>query len=344
MAGETCVVNARWIAAAALSVVLATGANECVAAAAAVDEVVVLRRLSETEYRNSVADIFGREIVVNGSFEAPLRVGGLLAAGAKVLSITPPGYSSYLETAVNTADQVVSERHRAKLLSCTPKNESAPDDACAEKILAHYGPLLLRRPLTAFELKQRVTLTNKIATSSRNFYAGLRYGLASFMQSPDFLFRREVAVKTGDTEYTLDAYSRAARLSFLLWNSTPDAELLRAAAAGELNMQEGVRVQTDRMMASPKFEAGMTAFFRDMFELDTFDTTTKDAIIYPDWTSTIPVAAQEETLRTVIGLALHEDRDIREVVTTRKTYLNCDSVHPAARKRAPAWALCQAAA
>jgi hypothetical protein len=151
----------------------------------------------------------------------------------------------------------------------------------------------------------------------------LRYGLAMLLQLPDFVFRSEIAVPSADRKSaTLNAYSRATRLSFLLWNTTPDAELLRAAGNGELSTQAGLAKQVDRLMASPRLDAGMRAFFDDMLQLDTFDGVSKDSLLYPKWGSAMATSAREETLRTVIGHALHENRDIRELMTTRETYID----------------------
>jgi hypothetical protein len=158
---------------------------------------------------------------------------------------------------------------------------------------------------------------------TNDFYGGLSYGLSLLMQLPDFVFRSEVAIPSADGKSgALDSFSRATRLSFLLWNTTPDAELLRAAESGELNTSEGRSKQVDRLMASPRLDAGMRAFFDDMLQLDTFDTVSKDSLLYPKWGSGMANSAREETLRTVIGLALHENRDIRELMTTRETYID----------------------
>jgi len=141
--------------------------------------------------------------------------------------------------------------------------------------------MLFRRPLTASELKARVNLAREMTKSTGDFYNGLRYGLAQLVQSPNFLFRKEMAVKDGKG-YTLDPYSRATRLSYLLWDTTPDAELLKSAESNELGTPAGLEKQVTRLMASPRLEAGMRAFFNDMLMLDTFDTVSKDALIYPN--------------------------------------------------------------
>jgi hypothetical protein len=111
-------------------------------------------------------------------------------------------------------------------------------------------------------------------------------------------------------------------LSFLLWNTTPDAELLRAAQNGELHTVAGLTKQVDRLLASPRLEAGVRAFFDDMLQLDTFDTVSKDSLLYPKWGSGMAESAREETLRTIVELALRENGDIRDLMTTRRTFLD----------------------
>ncbi|MBL8211271.1 MAG: DUF1592 domain-containing protein, partial [Bryobacterales bacterium] len=281
-----------------------------------------MRRLTEQEYRNSIADIFGKEIEVRGTFEPLIRSHGLSAISSGTLSVTSVGFESFAKMANDIAGQVTGEKYRGKL-PCTPRDAKAADDACAAQILKHYGLLLFRRPLTAPELDNRVGLSRRITEQTKDFYEGLRYGLSVLLQLPDFLFRSEVAVvAAGGKKDTLDGYSRATRLSFLLWNTTPDAELLRAAGSGELQTRAGLAKQVHRLMASPRLEAGLRAFFDDMLQLDTLDTVSKDSLLYPKWGSGMATSAREETLRTVIGLALHENGDIRDLMTTRQTYID----------------------
>lgn len=291
-------------------------------APAADGQVVSLRRLTEREYRNSIADIFGKEIVVRGSFEPTKRTNGLAAVSTAVLSVTPVGFESFSKMANDIAAQVTAEGYRAKL-PCAPRDSKAPDEACSRRILSHYGTLLFRRPLTEAELDNRAGLAKRITEQTKDFYEGLRSSLAMLMQLPDFIFRAETAVAAKDGQgRTLDSYSRASVLSFLLWNTTPDAELLRAAQNGELNSLAGLTKQVDRLLASPRLEAGVRAFFDDMLQLDTFDTVSKDSLLYPKWGSGMAESAREETLRTIVELALRENGDIRDLMTTRRTFLD----------------------
>src|SRR5436853_4262587 len=92
--------------------------------------VVSMRRLTEQEYRNSIADIFGKEIEVRGTFEPSVRTNGLAAISTALLSVTPSGFESFNKMANDIASQVTAEKYRAKL-PCTPKDPKSPDDACA---------------------------------------------------------------------------------------------------------------------------------------------------------------------------------------------------------------------
>lgn len=293
-----------------------------VLSAAADPYVASMRRLTEQEYRNTIADVFGADIEVRGSFEPTIRTGGLEAASTATLSVTSVGFESFSKMANDIATQVTADQNRTKL-PCAPKDLKAFDEACGTKFLSHYGLLLFRRPLSANDLEIPLGLARRMTAQSNDFYAGMRYSLSMLLQLPDFLFRTEVAIPSANGKGgSLDAYSRATRLSFLLWNTTPDSELLRAAAAGELNTAAGLATQVDRLMASPRLDAGMTAFFDDMLQLNTFDTVSKDSLLYPKWGSGMATSAREETLRTVIGLALHDNGDIRDLMTTRQTYID----------------------
>ena len=308
------------ILAAAAFLVCATNGG-LAAWAAGSDQILGLRRLSEQEYRNSIADIFGKDVMVQGMFEPQVRMGGLVTTSSSILSVTPAGFESFSKMADSIAIQVTDEKHRTKTVSCQPKDPKVPDDVCASEFLGHYGLMLFRRPLAAGELKARVKLARTMTKSTGDFYNGLRYGLAQMVQSPNFLFRKELGMKRDDV-YTLEPYSRATRISYLMWNSTPDTELLESAKNGELSTQAGLEKQVNRLLASPRLESGMRAFFNDMLMLDNFSTVSKDALIYPKWGGVMAPSAREETLRSVISLTLHDNGDLRDLMTTRKTFIN----------------------
>ncbi len=283
----------------------------------------VTRRLSPDQYRQIVEDVFGSDIKLGGRFEPDIRMGGLLAVGAGHISVTATGLEQYDSMARTVATQVVDERHRDTLIPCKPAAVAEPDDACAGQFLSKSGRLLYRRPLTQQELQLRVAAAAAAARTLQNFYSGLALSLAGMLESPQFLFRREVAEAdpSHPGQYRLDAYSKASQLSFLLWNTAPDSELLAAAEHGDLGSERGLAKQVDRMLASPRLEAGIRAFFADMLQFDTFATLAKDPSFFPKFTSQVAADAQEQTLRTIVDHVLKQKGDYRDLFTTRKTFL-----------------------
>ena len=284
----------------------------------------MVRRLTEVEYRRIVADVFGGSIKVPGHFDPDIRRAGLIAIGTSQESVATAGMEQYDLTARSIAAQVVDEAHRDTLVSCKPAKATEPDDACATTFFSRIGRLLFRRPLTADELRAYVGSASKGAKELGSFYAGLGEGLAAVLVSPQFLFRTEVAYANSahPGQDRLDAYSKAERLSFFLWDTAPDERLLNAAKAGELETDEGLQKQVDRMIASPRLAAGLRAFFSDMLGFDGFVALAKDPTIYPRYSGQVSIDAQEQTLRTLTDLLITQKSDYRDIFTTRKTFLN----------------------
>jgi hypothetical protein len=283
----------------------------------------VIRRINEDEYRQIVLDVFGPTISVGGPFEPDIREDYLLAIGASRVSISASGLEADDKIARDIAAQVVSKKNRATLVPCKPASETEPDAACAGEFLGEAGRLLYRRPLTQQELSRRVALAGEAAKQSKDFYEGLAVSLATMLETPAFLFRTEkMAQETpGATIGSLDAYSKATRLSFFLWNTAPDEQLLTAAEKGELDTKKGLTRQVDRMLASPRFEEGTRAFFSDMLGFDGFKTLTLDPIIYRKFNPQVAADAQEQTLRTITDQLLTRKGDYRDLFTSTHTFL-----------------------
>jgi hypothetical protein len=282
------------------------------------------RVLSESQYRNTIADIFGAQITVGGSFDPLVRTNGLLAVGATSAHVTPSGLEQFDRRARSIAAQVVSERNRDILVPCAPADETAPDDACARQFFAQVGRLLYRRPMADDELNLKVALAAAATQRLGSFHDGLAAGLQGMLVSPAFLFAMDVTEPDPDApgKERLDGYTKAARLSFFLWNSSPDDALLTAAEKGDLHVAKGLKAQVDRMLTSPKLEAGMRAFFNDMLAFDDFAKIEKDSIIYPAFSVTVAEDAREQTMRTIIDQAIAGNGDYRDLFTTRKTVMS----------------------
>jgi hypothetical protein len=281
------------------------------------------RRLTETQYRQTIADIFGEDIKIAGRFEPGIRKNGLLAVGTAVVAVSPSGFEQYDTMARSIAEQVVDEKHRGALIPCKPASPKAADPACAAQFLGKYGRMLFRRPLTGQELASPVDAANNAAKTLGDFYTGLEYGLARLLDSPKFLFREDVeeADPAHPGAMRLTGYSKAARLSFLLWNTGPDNDLIKAAETGDLDSKKGLSRQGDRLLASPRLEAGVRAFFSDFLGFDQFNELAKDPEIYPAFSSKVARDAQEQTLRTITDLLITRKGDYRDLFTTRKTFM-----------------------
>lgn len=279
-----------------------------------------MRRLTEPQYRNIIRDVFGAGIVVVGRFDPITREGGLLSVGASSASITPSGFERFGELAASIADQVVAPGNRDYGLPCTPADPTAPDADCSRQIFSGTGRLLYRRALTDSELARFQKLGDQVTTTLGDFYQGISFGLAAMLQSPEFLFVTDATEPDPQAagKLRLTAQGRAARLSFFLWNSSPDDALLAAAERGELDRPEGLATQAQRLMQSPRLEDGVRAFFSDVLTLDAFEQMQKDATIYPSFGLAVADDAREQLLRAVVDHLLVQGEDYRDLFTTRR--------------------------
>lgn len=287
-------------------------------------QVPKFRRLTEAQYRATIADIFGPDIKVSGRFEPDMRIGGLLAAGTSAVSLTPAGAEQYEQIARGIAEQVVDAKHRDRLVGCAPSASDPQGAACAAHFFKRVGLRIYRRPLTNGEVKLAVAQTLAAAATVKDFHGGLAIMLTAMLSDLPFLFQtdREVADPSAPGGRTIDAWSRASKLSYFLWNSTPDEQLLQAAADGSLMTKAGLVRQVDRLMASPRFETGVRSFFDDFLQLEGMMSLSKDGIIYPAFRSSAAPAAREQTLRTITTLLVEENGDYRDLFTTRRVAMN----------------------
>ena len=283
-----------------------------------------LRRITETQYRRTIADVFGPGIKINARFEPEKREEGLLAIGSAELSLTSSGFEQYFALAISISDQALDEKKRATSVPCKPANPNQADDGCARQFVERYGKLLFRRHLTESETLARLKTASAGTERSGDFYVGLKLALTSLLAAPEFLFRVETAepdpINSG--QYRLDGYTKASRVSFLLWDSGPDQELLAAARDGAIHTEAGLQQQLSRMISSPRFEDGVRAFFTDMLQLDGFENLVKDPAIYPKFNQTVSDSAKEQTLRTIIELLVRKRRDYRDLFTSNETFIN----------------------
>ena len=285
-----------------------------------------VRMMSGSEYTETIANLFGRDIA--DAVPAPLppmrRTNGLLASGAAGAGVTSDEVAQIQEAAQAIAAKVVDEQHRDFLIPCRPAAVDKADPACAQQFLSATGRLWFRRPLEPAALKTLVDKAGQAADQLHDFYAGLGGVLGGMLVSPEALYVIDTAEPdpAHAGERRLDAYSLASRLSFFLWNSAPDDALLTAADQGELATPEGRAKVVDAMLASPRLETGMRAFFDDMLSFNDFDSLSKDPQVYPAETGATLADAREQTLRTIIDQLVVKKQDYRDLFTSRDTFMS----------------------
>ncbi|MEO7248312.1 MAG: DUF1588 domain-containing protein [Novosphingobium sp.] len=286
--------------------------------------IVAMRRITEAQYRNSIADIFGLDIRVAGRFEPIVRPAHeLISSGASDAAISPTGIENFDAMARVIAGQVFDEKHRGQFVPCAPASAAAADDTCAAAALAPLGHYLFRRPLSESETAFYVRQAGEVAGRSGSFWKGLELSLAAMLVSPNYLY----VIERGEPDpanpgsLRLDNPSRATRLAMMLWNSTPNTALLKAAEEGRLTDQAQLNAIATAMVNSRRFEQGVRAFFADMLLFEKFDDLAKDPIVYPYFNQEVAAALPEQTLRSITDLLLTRNGDYRQIFTTNRTFM-----------------------
>jgi len=280
------------------------------------------QRLTKPQYQSAIADIFGPDIVVPPALEPDIAVEGFESVGATGAAVSARGIEQYEAAAQAIAKQITGEpRLFARVSTCTPRT---PDDiTCARALVVSLGEKVFRRPLTEAEIAKLVSTITSAAGTLGSFEKGAFYGISALLQSPHFLYRPAVGEpdpeEPGKLRFT--GYEFASRLSFFLWNTIPDEALLEAAKSGKLGTHEGVDEQVKRMLASPKARKGLRNFVREWLRLGDLDLLQKDTKLFTTYTSDLGEMAREETLKVFEDIVFDRDADMRDVMTTRRTFV-----------------------
>ena len=280
-----------------------------------------LRLLTEDQYRNIIQDVFGPQIAIGGALDPILREEDLVAVSAGHATVSPSGLEKFATLGEGIGRQVVDPVNRELLIPCRPRRADARDDACARETLQRAGKLLYRRPLSGAELQRAVETAGAATARVGDFFEGLTYGLSLLLVSPHFLFIAD-SLRADASPPALSGYAKAARLSFFLWNTTPDEALIDAATRGELDDRRGLDRQAERFLKSPRLVNGVRALFSDMLQFEKFVSLSKDSEIYPAFDPQVAQDAREQLLRTITWHLLDQDEDYRRLFDTRVTFMS----------------------
>jgi len=210
---------------------------------------------------------------------------------------------------------------RRKLFVCDPKN-TADEEPCAKKILSALATRAYRRPLTKEDVQTLLSFY-RAGRNSQTFSAGIQQGVERILASPSFLFRieREPANMTPGAVYPLSDLDLASRLSFFLWSSVPDDELLDAAIRGTLKDPAVREHQVRRMLQDPRSKALVNNFASRWLELNKLPGVVPDTKLYPEFDENLRDAMTQETL-LFVDSQMREDRSVTELLTADYTFLN----------------------
>ena len=212
---------------------------------------------------------------------------------------------------------------RERVFSCYPAAESeAP--ACAEQILLKLARHAFRRPVSTDDIVDELAFYQNEREAGGNFEAGIRVALSRLLVSPQFLFRAEADspdVPPGGVHHISD-FELASRLSFFLWSSIPDDELLDLAEAGQLSDPAVLEAQVVRMIKDERSEALVANFTGQWLQLRNLETRVKpDLLLFPDFDDNLRKAFRRET-EMLFGNVLREDRPVSELLTANYTFVN----------------------
>nr|MCH9686673.1 DUF1592 domain-containing protein [Deltaproteobacteria bacterium] len=165
---------------------------------------------------------------------------------------------------------------------------------------------------------------DELYEDTTGFAAGVRLVLEAVLQSPHFLYRVETSSEIIDDVIPLSSWEAASRLSYFLWNSMPDAELLAAAEAGELADTEGVEAQVRRMLENGKAETVVERFHQQLLHVEKFALADPSPVFYPDVPEDLGALALEEHDQFVRHTVFDKDGSWRDLLTSTETYVNDD--------------------
>jgi hypothetical protein len=209
---------------------------------------------------------------------------------------------------------------RAKVFICTPTSP-ANETACAHDIVANLARRAFRRPVTEEDLTPLMAFY-KAGRAKDGFDGGIRDALSAVLASPHFLYRVEAGDPSGATR-TLSDLELASRLSFFLWNSIPDDELLKLATASRLSRPEVLTAQVTRMLADPKAKSLTEDFAFQWLHVAKLDEITPDRGQFPQASGLLdPRGLFKEELRLFVDSVLRSDRSVNELLTADYTFLN----------------------
>ncbi len=208
-----------------------------------------------------------------------------------------------------------------RLFVCQPKN-AAEEEPCARRILSAVAGRAYRRPATDADLRVLMPFYQRGRTGT-TFESGIQAALTRMLVDINFLFRieKDPPTVTPGSPYRLTDFELASRLSFFLWSSIPDDELLRVAASGTLREPAVIERQVKRMLADPRANVMISNFFGQWLYVRNITTQRPDKNLFPEFDENLRLAFEQET-RLFLESQIRDDRPTSELLSANYTFVN----------------------
>jgi hypothetical protein len=210
---------------------------------------------------------------------------------------------------------------RRKIFVCGPTS-AAEEVPCAKKIVSNLARQAYRRPTTDSDLEELLSLY-QAGRNKGDFEAGIRMAVQAIVADPQFVFRFErtpPGVSPG-TNFQISDLELASRLSYFLWSSAPDDQLITVASQGKLKDPAVFEQQVRRMLADPRSEALATSFAEQWLGLRNLRDLQPDVYVFPDWDNNLTQSMRRET-QLFFDSIMHEDRNIVDFLTADYTFVD----------------------
>jgi hypothetical protein len=210
---------------------------------------------------------------------------------------------------------------RRKVFTCHPA-PGADEIPCAKKILSGLTRQAWRRPVTDADLEKLLSYY-QAGRNQGDFESGIRTALQAIIANPEFVFRfeRTPAGVAPGRNYKISGLELASRLSYFLWSSAPDSELIALAAAGKLSDDAVLEKQTRRMLADPRAESLATNFAGQWLNLQNLKDALPDPLMFPNFDRNLALSMRRET-ELLFDSVVHEDRNILDLLTANYTFVD----------------------
>jgi hypothetical protein len=214
---------------------------------------------------------------------------------------------------------------RDRILICNPaKDASKKPEACAKEIFAALAKRAYRRPVTNDDIAELMQYYND-GFKQGGFEAGIREGVTGTLASPFFLYRGErvpAGMKPGD-KYTITDLELASKLSFFIWNSIPDDELIDLASKNKLSETATLDKQVRRMLADPRSRMLASNFVYQWLDMNRLDQIVPDRDVFPYASGALDPRQDFRTELTLFSDSIfREDRSVVDLLSANHTYLN----------------------